>query len=495
MAPRVAQVVGANRPDEATNQNPNPVGATEESINGPNARPTAVPGAGSPSNAGAPAVPVGGASGAPAPPPQTAARFYSPAAAAIVPPSYRGRPLEYASEQDQIADKLSRRAQEAEVLGFNAQGMRDQATAARARAQAVREAIAKDTALTPELRNAIASGAANPVEYEGAKEAAVAPYRIAASAIREGGRPVTLGPNQVVTTGATVNPELQGITEWASRRLGIPGGQQAQGGAASSPNATPAGQSAFTPRLVRNPDGSVASTVTPSTEAIQKEAAANYEKARESYNGAQTVKEQLASMEAAARKLNSASWSTTGTGAESLLQMARAVNTVWSLLGVKDQNLPFDSNAIASWQRLSKDTTRLGFALARTLGAREAMQVVQGAIKANPNVENTPLGFRMVLNAIRENAQRDNDYFEFATNFARTHGGDLLGAEVAFNKLNPPELYARRAIVQADRDIPQEAIEALRQNPKQAAAFDQHFGRKGLAAMFLGNASSSASVQ
>jgi hypothetical protein len=134
---------------------------------------------------------------------------------------------------------------------------------------------------------------------------------------------------------------------------------------------------------------------------------------------------------------------------------------------------------------LEKNSTRLGFALARTLGAREAMQIVQGAIKANPGVANTPVGSRMVLNSIRQNAQRDNDYFEFATNFAQTHGGDLVGAEVAFNKANPPSLYARRAIVQAQRDIPQEAVEQLRQNPRLADAFDKHYGTAGLAKMFL----------
>jgi hypothetical protein len=73
---------------------------------------------------------------------------------------------------------------------------------------------------------------------------------------------------------------------------------------------------------------------------------------------------------------------------------------------VKDQDLPFDPSTVSSWEKLTKDTTRLGFALARTLGAREAMQVVQGAINANPNVKNTPLGAKMVLNTIRQNAER-----------------------------------------------------------------------------------------
>jgi hypothetical protein len=230
----------------------------------------------------------------------------------------------------------------------------------------------------------------------------------------------------------------------------------------------------------------VASNVTPSTETIQKTAADNYEKARETYNGAQEIKMQLGSMESAFRALNSSGWSSTGTGAQARLQMAKAMNSVWQTLGVQGQDLPFDPQKIAKWEELTKDSTRLGFALARTLGAREAMQIVQGAIKANPSVENSPTGARMVLNTIRQNAERQSDYFEYATKYAQSHAGDLIGAEVEFNKLNPPSLYARRAITQAQKDIPQEAIEQLRNDPSLAGAFDQYYGSKGLAAMFMG---------
>jgi hypothetical protein len=331
----------------------------------------------------------------------------------------------------------------------------------------------------------------------GAKKAATAPFEIAEAAVREGGRPISIKPNEVVATGNQVNPALEGITNWAASRMGVPQGTPPRPGSSSpvSPTAAentdpqnPMGRSAFTPQMVRNSDGSVASSVTPSTEVLQKTAATNYEKAREAFGGAQEVQSQLTSMEDSFRKLNASGWSSTGTGAEAKLQMAKAANSIWQTLGVKDQDLPFDPSTVSSWEKLTKDTTRLGFALARTLGAREAMQVVQGAINANPNVKNTPLGAKMVLNTIRQNAERQSDYFEYATQYAQTHGGDLIGAETSFSKLNPPTLYARRAIVQAQRDIPQEAIEQLRLDPKSAPAFDQHYGTKGLGNMFLGQA-------
>jgi hypothetical protein len=92
----------------------------------------------------------------------------------------------------------------------------------------------------------------------------------------------------------------------------------------------------------------------------------------------------------------------------------------------------------------------------------------------------------MVMNAIRESAQRDTDYYRFATQYG-TQRGHLVGADIEFNKVNPPELYGRRAIVQARKDIPSEAIEALRTDPSKAAAFDAHYNGRGLSKMFLGN--------
>jgi hypothetical protein len=88
------------------------------------------------------------------------------------------------------------------------------------------------------------SQAAYEARRAGLKKGAEAPYEIATAAVREGGRPITIKPNDVVTTGATVSPELQGITDWASRRLGIPAA--GSGASASNPNGAGAGGGAVT---------------------------------------------------------------------------------------------------------------------------------------------------------------------------------------------------------------------------------------------------------
>lgn len=335
-----------------------------------------------------------------------------------------------------------------------------------------------------------------------AKAKAEWPYAITRTMAERGSTPINIKENEVTTTGAQVNPLIGQMGDEAARQMGFTppprAGQQlpqaspaSSQGAQTAPSGTIPGSVApppanpFTPRLVPTPGG-VTSSVTPGVLEMQKGAGEAYEDARKKYEGAQDVRRQVAIMEGNFRELNSSNWSTTGTGAEARLNMAKAANSIFSAMGVKGEKLPFDQEKIASWESLTKESLRLGFALSRSLGAREAMQVVQQAIKANPGIQNTPIGGRMVMNAIREAAQRDVDYYKFATQYG-TQRGHLVGADIEFNKQNPPELYGRRAIVQARKDIPNEAIEALRTDPSKAAAFDAHYGGEGLAKMFLGN--------
>jgi hypothetical protein len=330
-----------------------------------------------------------------------------------------------------------------------------------------------------------------------AKAAAEWPYNITRTMAERGSTPINIKENEVTTTGAQINPLIGQMGDEAARQMGFTPPvrpQSPQGAAQPTPPpgagaipgaAAPSPANPFTPRLIPTPGG-VTSSVTPGLLEMQKSAGEAYEDARKKYESAQDVKRQVAIMESNFRELNSANWSTAGTGAEARLNMGKAANSIFSALGVKDEKLPFDPDKIASWESLTKESLRLGFALSRSLGAREAMQVVQSAIKANPGIQNTPLGARMVMNAIRESAQRDADYYRFATQYG-TQRGHLVGADIEFNKVNPPELYGRRAIVQARKDIPSEAIEALRADPSKAAAFDAHYNGRGLSKMFLGN--------
>lgn len=143
--------------------------------------------------AGVPATPASGVSGGPAPAQTNAPETAAPATGIVpnapyirpvpnvpvsaltnspVPPGYRGREADYIQQQEAIADSLDRQAQQGEVLGFNTKAMLDQAQAARARAQTVRDFLAKvgtaqiESSLPTEAEKNLQSGAAAKTEAQ-----------------------------------------------------------------------------------------------------------------------------------------------------------------------------------------------------------------------------------------------------------------------------------------------------------------------------------------
>lgn len=121
---------------------------------------------------------------------------------------------------------------------------------------------------------------------------------------------------------------------------------------------------------------------------------------------------------------------------------AIGVNTMASILGGKPL---FDPSDVAALEALAKDNKRLGFALSKTMG-REPGFIVQQAISANPGGENTPLGFHRITEALRQAAQYEQDRNAFYDSY-KSKFGHLEGANDLFAKLNPPQQYANRAIV------------------------------------------------
>lgn len=173
MSPRVAQVVGRGRPDAAIEQNPNPVGSTEESINGPNARPSQVAGAGPVTGAnGINAPGGGGVSGAPGPiatPPARVAQAPTAAPSAQAPNPARGLvpegydPNAFATRLTEAAAALrARAARFAGVpggVGANqAKVLQEQAQAYDERAKQIFDVLGKGAEPTNEQKN-LASGA------------------------------------------------------------------------------------------------------------------------------------------------------------------------------------------------------------------------------------------------------------------------------------------------------------------------------------------------
>jgi hypothetical protein len=227
----------------------------------------------------------------------------------------------------------------------------------------------------------------------------------------------------------------------------------------------------FTPSIVRGPDGSISSSVTPATTALQSQAVDQYKKAGEVSATAQGLSMRLDMMDHSADVLNSAGWSSTGAGANAKLGAAKSVNSLLATVGLPPA---IDPTKVANWEDLNKETTRAGFDLARTLGSREAATIVQSSVSAVPGAENTPMGFKLVSSGIRQAIQREKDYYAFATDYAKSHRGNTFGADVEFNKQFPPDLYSKTAVANS---IPPDAIKLMKSDPKLADKFDEKYGQ------------------
>ena len=171
------------------------------------------------------------------------------------------------------------------------------------------------------------------------------------------------------------------------------------------------------------------------------------EKARSQYASAVGTTRAMEDLDHQFDQLNSqgASWYNTGAGAQWKLAAAKAVNAV-----AASSNLPpiFDEAKVASGEDIVKQSKLAGMQTLATFfgGSREAASIVHSTQSAVPNIENTPQGGKLVLNGIREGAQWVQDQHEFMANWSQTHAGNMVGADVAFNKQTPSQMYTRRAI-------------------------------------------------
>lgn len=131
-----------------------------------------------------------------------------------------------------------------------------------------------------------------------------------------------------------------------------------------------------------------------------------------------------------------------GAYADLRASLAKDANTFVTALGGKPI---FDPSQVGAAEELAKDTTRLGFAVAQGLG-HEPGFIVERSIKANPGMENTAVGYQRITAGLKEAAKYEQDKLAFMENYSARFG-TLAGADQLFRKMNPPEAYAKRAIL------------------------------------------------
>jgi hypothetical protein len=330
-----------------------------------------------------------------------------------------------------------------------------------------------------------------------AKEAGAAPYKAVESLLSQAGRSIRLGPGDVATTGLNAMPPA-----FQNAIMGLLGGRQPASFAPPSTSPTsPTIQPASVPARPVLPS---ATTGTPGTSAIGfpiqptsapgggiqspislqgKTLAENilpkqYEDAATQYKNAQGIQGNLDMIDHAIEELNRNGLSSTGAGANVKFGAMKALNSLATSAGME---APFDPSKIATWEDFNKESTRMGFELAKSLGSREAMMIVQQAIAAVPNASNTYLGARLVSSSLRQAAQRQSDYYEFLNSYAGSHGGSTFGADVAFNKTHPMKSYTDQAVVNSvPPDVLSRAPDAARaylaKHPNTVSDFVQHYG-------------------
>lgn len=157
----------------------------------------------------------------------------------------------------------------------------------------------------------------------------------------------------------------------------------------------------------------------------------------EPFNHAQDALEPLTAIQNAMQNY------TTGPGAQTKLQAMKAWQTAAPYLGIDPGSQL--GKEIASGEVINKEGNTLGFALARSLGSREAQSIVQQAIQSNPGLANSPQGNVQLIGLIKQGLQRDIDKRGYVDNFMQQHG-TFAGATNAFNQTNPVESYISRAV-------------------------------------------------
>ena len=283
------------------------------------------------------------------------------------------------------------------------------------------------------------------------------------------------------TAAATGGPPTPAAVQAEAGANGVAGAVGRTPGQVVADRTPPA--NVFQPRIVKNTDGTISSSVTPETAGFQGAAVDRFKQMQETSSRAQGMHSQLDALEHDNEVLNTAGWSSTGAGANAKLSAAKSINSIFETVGLK---APIDPSKVASWEGYNKQSIRAGFELARTLGGHQAESVVQSSVNATPNVENTYFGSKVITNSIRQTIQREVDLYNFSLEKAKTTGTSF-GAEADFNKKFPPKLYSQTAIANA---IPQTSIDRLKStgDGKNKTLFDTTYG-KGMADFVLGQGS------
>ena len=303
---------------------------------------------------------------------------------------------------------------------------------------------------------AAASAASGPISFGGPADAASAPSALPAAPI--GGQPRAAAPSQ---------PQPAAMPSVAPNAV------------QSQPQPTPAQPSsaAWKPTTAVPPSylppNHMAIYQNPSVlKGEQENATKTIEAVRGESQAAGGLQMRLDEMDRQYAQLPKTSILAPGAAATARADIAKGINTFAATLGAAP---PFDPNALAANENLLKDRFRLGADLAKSMGGREPGYIVEQAVKANPGADNTPLAYQRITAGLRQASQYQQDRAAFFDDY-NARFGHLNGAQQAFDRMNPPDRYADRAVISTvdPRDVG--ALQQNARNPEAAAAIDRKYG-------------------
>ena len=136
------------------------------------------------------------------------------------------------------------------------------------------------------------------------------------------------------------------------------------------------------------------------------------------------------------------------------------------LIGVIGGRPAFSPDELSRLEELSKDSFRLGSALANSIGTREPGFIVTQATAATPSITNTRQGYRLIASGLTEAARYEKDKASFIEDYAQRFQ-HIRGADELFARLNPYQKYAQRALANVA-------------DPVQANALREYLSREGV---------------
>lgn len=220
-----------------------------------------------------------------------------------------------------------------------------------------------------------------------------------------------------------------------------------------------------------------------------KHGAETIEKVRSDADAANTSLYMLQQMKNTFADLPESGWLQPGPFSPERQRAAMLMNGIAGALGLQPL---FSKEQVAAGEELQKDQTRLGFELVRTIGPREAMQIIQQAIGATPGSQNTKAGFQRITESLVAAAERKIDYADYMNKYYSDNKGNLNpgtlmpdgkkreDAITEFNKINPSTKYADRAMARAKldpRDIQGLSQATADERQKAITAIDKKYGK------------------